>query len=354
MCLLTPHPSTTFAALLPPPLPPPDGLHIPSSPPPPLSRKTRAGRKTMKLQPRERRPLSDYILDNAAALQLGKLYLGWGRGKKRPSKPKRKVADPESKLKATAVDSSTRKRNKTAPRTPTKHVPARPTTSAPRKVECPLQKQRNTTLPAAAVKSMPPKARSRGRPPTTPAKSPPKAAARKGVRTRKNPTAVATPISSKVVSAAAAAVSTSAKVTYKPPPRAPRKNAVVLPTKTVVQHRRRANTKVPPVIPTPVPTPALPLGGADHSADSGDVTVLVRTMNGTSFRLACASELTLCDLKRRILEVIMPWNASASPSPMVRLPMLVMNGRALAPESATLSALRFSAEATVYCFPEPN
>lgn len=166
------------------------------------------------------------------------------------------------------------------------------------------------------------------------------------------------PISSKVVAAAtaaAAAVSASAKVPPKPLPPAPRKTAMVLATKTVLQqHRRRANHKVPPVIPNPVPTPALLLGAAEQSIDSGDVNVLVRTMNGTSFRLACTSESILWDLKRRILEVIMPWTASAPPGSMVRLPMLVMNGRALGPETATLAALRFSAESTVYCFPESN
>ncbi|TPP44530.1 hypothetical protein CGC21_6815 [Leishmania donovani] len=316
----------------------------------------------MKLEPRERRLRSDYILDNAAALQLGKLYLGWGRSKRR-SKPKRATPAAVPKPKAAPVKASTKKTSKTAaaksspvsekaartaPRTPTKQVPTKPATRAPPVEKRPRGRPRKTTSPAAAIKSVPPKTRSRGRPATAPAKAPPKAATRDSVRPCKNPNPVVKSISSKVVAAAtaaAAAVSASAKVPATPLPHTPRKTAKVLATKTVVQqHRRRANNKVPPVIPNPVPTPALLLGAAEQWVDRGDVTVLVRTMNGTSFRLACTSESTLWDLKRRILEVIMPWTASASPGSMVRLPMLVMNGRALGPETATLAALRFSAD----------
>ncbi|CAG9582613.1 hypothetical protein LMJF_35_2610 [Leishmania major strain Friedlin] len=327
----------------------------------------------MKLEPRERRPRSDYILDNAAALQLGKLYLGWGRSKRR-SKPKLATPAAVSKPKTAPVKASTKTTNKAAaaessqvsekaatvaPRTPAKQVPAKHATSATPVAKRPRGRPRKTTSPAAVVKSMPPKTRTRGRPATTPAKAPRKAATRDRVPSRKNPNPVVKSISSKVVAAAtaaAAAVSASAKVPATPLPHTPRKTARVLATKTVVQqyHRRRANSKVPPVIPNPVPTPALLLGAAEQWVGSDDVTVLVRTMNGTSFRLACTSESTLWELKRRILEVIMPWTASASPGSMVRLPMLVMNGRALGPETATLAALRFSAESTVYCFPEPN
>lgn len=39
----------------------------------------------MKLEPRERKPLPNYILDNAASLNLGKLYLGWNRKTSRPT-----------------------------------------------------------------------------------------------------------------------------------------------------------------------------------------------------------------------------------------------------------------------------
>lgn len=37
----------------------------------------------MKLSPRERKPRVDYLLENAAALRLGNLYLGWNKKRKR-------------------------------------------------------------------------------------------------------------------------------------------------------------------------------------------------------------------------------------------------------------------------------
>lgn len=48
----------------------------------------------MKLEPRERRVSSDYLLDNAAALKLGSLYLGWNSKASRKSSKKKKKADP--------------------------------------------------------------------------------------------------------------------------------------------------------------------------------------------------------------------------------------------------------------------
>ncbi|KAI5689327.1 hypothetical protein MNV84_07477 [Leishmania braziliensis] len=296
----------------------------------------------MKLQPRERRERQDYLVEHAAALQLGKLYLGWGRGKPR-LKSKRATPTVESKQKVA----------KTSPRAPakeTKKVRRNPASPVLPVAKRPPGRPRKTSPPAARVESTPTKSKSCGRPPTTPAKAPRKPTARESVRSGKNLNPTVKPLSSKAV----AAVGNGDKLPCKPPPRAPRKTAAVLTTKTVVQHRRRTNRNAPPVIPNPVPTPALSLGEAEEAVDGSNVSVLVRTMNGTSFGLACTFESTLYDLKRRILEIIMPCAASASPAPAVRLPMLVMNGRALGPETATLAALRFPAQPTVYCFPEPG
>ncbi|CAJ1012193.1 hypothetical protein Q4I28_007506 [Leishmania naiffi] len=294
----------------------------------------------MKLQPRERRQRQDYIVENAAALQLGKLYLGWGRGKAR-LKSKRATPTVESKQKVA----------KTSPRAPAKKkVHRNPATPVLPVAKRRPGRPRKTSPPAARVESTPIKSKSCGRPPTTPAKAPRKPTARESVRSGKKLNPTVKPLSSKAV----AAVGNGDRLLCKPPPRAPRETAAVLTTKTVVQHRRRANRNTPPVIPNPVPTPALSLGEAEEAADGSNVSVLVRTMNGTSFGLACTFESTLYDLKRRILEIIMPCTASASPAPAVRMPMLVMNGRALGPETATLAALRFPAQPTVYCFPEPG
>ncbi|KAG5466841.1 hypothetical protein LSCM1_01018 [Leishmania martiniquensis] len=305
----------------------------------------------MKLQPRERRPRSDYIVDNAAALNLGKLYLGWGRSKAR-SRRKRATFAAQSKSKAAATSASmspqvSKKAAPTSPRTPSKKVPAKPAAPAPRVVKRPPGSPRKTLPPAVPVTSAAAKGKRYRSPAATPAK-----AARKSA-THKNRCPAVKPISSKVVVAAAAAAaaaaavrSAGAKAPPKPLPRAPRK--------TPVQQRRRVSSNAPPVIPNPVPTPALSLGETEEAVDNGGVTVLVRTMNGASFSLACTCESTLYDLKRRIHEIILAWTASASPGAVARLPMLVLNGRALGPDNATLAALHFSSKSTVYCFPEPN
>ncbi|KAG5466296.1 hypothetical protein LSCM4_01442 [Leishmania orientalis] len=297
----------------------------------------------MKLQPRERRPRSDYIVDNAAALHLGRLYLGWGRSKAH-SRTKRATLATKSRSKA-APAKAAKKATPSSPRTPAEKVPTKPAAPAAVVVKCTPENPRKTPPPAAPVTGAAAKSRGGGN-----------AAAKSQKPTaRKNRSPVVKLISSKVVVAAAAAAgSASAEGPPKPLPRAPRKTSAVPTTKIVVQRRRRTNRNAPPVIPSPIPTPALSLREAEETVDSGNVTVLVRTVNGTSFSLACSCESTLYNLKRRILENITPGAASASPDSMARLPMLVMNGRALGPEAATLAALRFSTNSTVYCFPEPN
>ncbi|KAG5492678.1 hypothetical protein JKF63_01257 [Porcisia hertigi] len=345
----------------------------------------------MKLQPRVRRPRSDYIVDNAAAMQLGKLYLGWGHKKKqskrKPSKPaaesKAKVAPAKAAMKkanskAALTAASVSTTAKTSPRLPAKKAPKRSTKAAaaavkrstkavPLTVKRPPGHQRKAPPPAAPAKGRPAKSSSRGRATTTPSKASPKQATRQRVQPSKKPRPAVMPISSKVMAAAGAAAaaaseSTKTMLSSKPLPRnavppapfASRKVTTAPVTKSAVQRYPRSNRYAPPVIPNPVPTPALSSGGAVQAFDCNAISVLVRTMNGMSFRLGCTIDSTLYDLKRRILEVIMPWTAQTSTGPVVRLPMLVMNGRALEPENATLAMLRFSSESTVYCFPEPT
>jgi hypothetical protein len=124
----------------------------------------------------------------------------------------------------------------------------------------------------------------------------------------------------------------------------------------VVVQRRPHRAAAPPVIPNPVPTPALPTYTPTDPVQSVDssqmVTITVRTMNGSSFRLVLTADTILYELKRQILGVIAP--GPTLPNTFQRLPMLVMNGRALMPDNATLRSLRFTALSTVYCFPEPS
>ncbi|KAK7195711.1 hypothetical protein NESM_000501400 [Novymonas esmeraldas] len=314
----------------------------------------------MKLQPRQRRPRPDFIVDNAAALQLGKLFLGWGkaRGRRRP-----RPAQPASvAVKATAKQPP-KKTAKASPRAPAKKA----ATKAPRSA---------VAAPAAAA---PP--RRRGRPPKAPAQrspSPPRTAPQQRASPRL-PSPPPPPVRRKTPAARddrqrkSASPAARTKITTQPlsrrlPVPVPTKKAAASPSpppsrtqearanRAVVGRPRRAANAAPPVLPNPVPTPPLSLGSVagGEPSDSGSVRVLVRTMNGTSCTVQATSETTLHELKRRILEIIMPWTASAAPGLQVRLPMLVMNGRALGPDTATLAALRFSAQSTVYCFPEPN
>ncbi|KPI90253.1 hypothetical protein ABL78_0635 [Leptomonas seymouri] len=179
----------------------------------------------MKLAPRKRRERADYLLENAAALQLGRLYLGWGKKRRRGG--------------------------------------------------------------AAAA---PAPARQRKR---------------------------------------------------RPPGQAPTQAA---------RHCKRRRAAPPPTkSPTPAPPPHAPSSAVDNADYNEMLTVIVRTMNGSSFRLVLRADTILHDLKYQILSMIAP--GPVPPNPL-RLPMLVMNGRALMPDNATLRSLRLPTLATIYCFPE--
>lgn len=72
----------------------------------------------MKIEPRERKQSSDFILDNAAALNLGQLFLGWGKKKKRRHlatdkvKAQKKEAAPKDARKKKSNPRSTRQSTK--------------------------------------------------------------------------------------------------------------------------------------------------------------------------------------------------------------------------------------------------
>ena len=250
--------------------------------------------KAMKLAPRERRQRSDYLVDNAAALQIGHLFLNWGK-KRSKRKGKRGACGAEGEKKKPA---------------PAKKAAAKERQSPPKKK---------------------PPAKKAAPPASTKASESPHAAPKPAGRPRK----------------------------YTAP--LPRQRAAQpQPSKAVaegrvVQQRGRRPTR-PPVIPKPVPTPAMPECLPSDPAGSVDtspmVAVVVRTMNGGSFRLVLTADAILYELKRQILCVIAP--ATAAQNALQRLPMLVMNGRALIPDNATLRSLGFTATSTVYCFPEPS
>lgn len=278
----------------------------------------------MKLAPRERRVRSDFLLDNAANLELGKLFLGW-RKKKTHTKAAKKDKVVETKAGKAAT-------------------PAKKPAATPKKAAAPKPK-------TAAAKKAAPK---------------PKAAAKKGPSAKAKPTSKAKAAPAKKAAAgmrgrprqySGSAPPASQKRSRSPekPRQAPAAPAAAPKAKSVVQRRPR-RPAAPPVIPNPVPTPALPaFSPADpvESVDSSQmVTITVRTMNGSSFRLVLTLDTTLYDLKRQILGVIAP--GPPSPQTFLRLPMLVMNGRALMPDNVSLRTLRFTALSTVYCFPEPN
>lgn len=65
----------------------------------------------MKLLPRERKERSDFLLENAASLQLGNVYLGWNRRKRSRTKVRK---GKESLLKAQAAELKKREKTRKA------------------------------------------------------------------------------------------------------------------------------------------------------------------------------------------------------------------------------------------------
>ncbi|KPA86241.1 hypothetical protein ABB37_00474 [Leptomonas pyrrhocoris] len=273
----------------------------------------------MKLAPREHRTRADYLVDNADALQLGRIFLGWGK--------KRSHA---KKARTDAV-----KDTQTTAKTVSKAEPKKAATPAKTSARPPAKRRLATGAAQRLV------AKTTASPPS---------------RRRPSPSKTAAPPAKKAAPAAKAPF---------PRPPAPALPTPRQPASLVKSHRSKAvstakprarRSAAPPVIPKPVPTPALPAhtpgDAAENAGNSQLVSITVRTMNGSSFRLVLTADTILYELKRQILGVVAP--GPTEPNIFQRLPMLVMNGRALMPDNATLRSLRFTPLSTVYCFPEPS
>lgn len=267
----------------------------------------------MKLPNRVRRPRPDYLLDNAAALNLGKLFLGWKSKKGSSKKRSKKVSQKAAKETPTATNTAEVGVKKPASSAKVKSL-------QPEKLKTSRKAVQGAALPsspnnaAAAAKPLP----------------------RKGSQKAQLPLPKITPLSGPAATAKSSKQATHRLAAAAKPPGRPRGRLV-------------------PIIPNPVPTPAMsPVTNDATSSLLGPnvITVTVRTMSGSTFRVVLAASATLTELKQEIVDIMTP-----DVSPLTHntsLPMLVMNGKALMPDTATLSALRFSTSATVYCFPDAS
>lgn len=244
----------------------------------------------MKLEPRERRTASNYLIDNADSLGLGDMYLGWGKKNGKDSRGKG-----TKRPTATSKEAAARKAPAKSPKKEKKVAAVKKETVKKRLLavakKAPVAKK-------PAVKA--------------PAPAPAPAPAAKGRKTTQ-----------KKVSAAA--------LQKQPAPTA----------KPAAKTDGPAFLRLPPVPASyQVPTPQ----AAEAGAGALLVTPLVRFFNNRMMRVSVSLAATVADLKLQLFSSLHPGEL------MDRAPMLVIDGRHDAPDGATLGEVGVTDDSVIYHF----